>query len=51
MPYDPESYQLRNLIELAIGHLKEYRRVAMRFDKLDTSYLSIWPVHCAVASF
>jgi transposase len=37
--YDAELYKTRNLIERFIGHLKPYRRVFSRYDKLAVRYL------------
>ena len=36
--YDRELYKRRNEIERLFHHLKNFRRVATRYDKLDTSY-------------
>ena len=37
--YDKVLYKTRNLIERFIGHLKQYRRVSSRYDKLAVRYL------------
>ena len=37
--YDKELYKRRNLIERFFGGLKQYRRVATRYDKLSVRYL------------
>ena len=37
--YDEALYKTRNLIERFIGHLKPYRRVFSRYDKLAVRYL------------
>ena len=37
--YDKELYKRRNLIERFFGWLKQYRRVATRYDKLGVRYL------------
>jgi len=34
IPYDPEVYRQRNLIERMFGRLKDFRRIATRYDKL-----------------
>jgi transposase len=40
---DREVYRARNVVERAVGHLKEYRRIATRYEKLAQSYLAmIW---------
>lgn len=36
--YDKEVYKQRNQIERLFHHLKNFRRVATRYDKLDTSF-------------
>jgi len=38
--YDVDLYKERNLIERMYGKLKHFRRVATRYDKLASSYLS-----------
>lgn len=37
---EPFVYKRRNMVERAIGHLKENRALATRFDKLDVNYLA-----------
>jgi transposase len=37
-PFDPAAYRLRNLIERAFCRLKDWRRVATRYDKLAVNY-------------
>lgn len=36
--FDTELYRRRNVVERLIGRLKEYRRVATRYDKLAESF-------------
>ena len=36
--FDKEAYKQRNVVERLIGKLKEFRRVATRFDKLAESF-------------
>jgi putative transposase len=36
--FDQEIYKCRNLIERAFSHLKDWRRVATRYDKLARNY-------------
>ena len=36
--FDRESYRQRNHVERCLGHLKEYRWVATRYDKLAATY-------------
>src|ERR687893_986809 len=37
---DRDLYRERNVIERLVGRLKEYRRIATRYDKLAASYLA-----------
>ena len=39
--FDRKSYQRRNVIERCVGWLKEFRRVATRFEKLALNYLGM----------
>ena len=36
--FDKERYKRRNVVERLIGRLKEYRRIATRYDKLAESF-------------
>lgn len=38
--YDQDLYKERNLIERMFNKLKNFRRVATRYDKLDVAYIS-----------
>ena len=38
--FDTATYKLRNLIERAFAHLKDWRRVATRYDKLPRNFAS-----------
>jgi transposase len=38
--FDTQLYRQRNVIERSFGRIKECRRVATRYDKLDKVYLS-----------
>lgn len=38
IPHDPVAYRERNKIERMFGRLKDYRRVATRYDKLARNY-------------
>lgn len=40
-PYDEEAYKERNRVEPLINEVKQFRRVATRYDKLDMSFLAI----------
>ena len=37
-PFDEAAYKGRNVIERAFSHLKDWRRVATRYDKLARNY-------------
>ena len=37
-PFDPVAHRLRNLIERAFCRLKDWRRIATRYDKLASNY-------------
>jgi putative transposase len=37
-PFDAEAYKLRNLIERMFGRLKDWRRIATRYDKLAANF-------------
>ena len=38
--FDRATYKRRNLVERLVGKLKQFRRVATRYDKLDLHYLA-----------
>ncbi len=38
IPHDVEMYKWRHLIENCFQRLKEFRRIATRYDKTDTSF-------------
>lgn len=40
IPYDIEAYRDRNLIERAFCRLKDWRRIATRYDKLAINFAS-----------
>ena len=37
-PFDAEAYKLRNLIERMFCRLKDWRRIATRYDKLASNF-------------
>lgn len=39
--FDKEKYRSRNIVERAIGWIKEFRRVATRYDKIIENYLAM----------
>ena len=38
IPYDQEMYKWRHLVENFFQKIKEFRRIATRYDKTDTSF-------------
>lgn len=40
IPYDAVAYKQRNLIERMFGRIKDFRRVATRYDKLARNFLA-----------
>ena len=38
IPYDAEIYKWRHLVENFFQRIKEFRRIATRYDKTDTSF-------------
>ncbi len=47
LPFDAEMYKWRHLIENFFGKLREFKRIAMRSDKTDTSFKA--SIHLAAA--
>lgn len=39
-PFDRKAYRLRNIIERTFSRLKDFRRIATRYDKLARNFLS-----------
>ncbi len=39
--FDREKYRRRNVVERCIGWIKEFRRVATRYEKLAVNYLAM----------
>jgi transposase len=48
LPLDQEMYKWRHLIENFFCKLKEFKRIAMRADKTDTSFAAM--IHLAAAT-
>ena len=44
--YDKELYKLRSRVEMFFGKIKENRRLAVRYDKDDVTFLSFIAVAC-----
>jgi transposase len=40
IPYDAQAYRQRNLIERMFCRLKDFRRIATRYDKLARNFLA-----------
>ena len=40
IPHDPSAYRQRNLIERMFSRLKDFRRIATRYDKCANNFLS-----------
>ena len=40
-PFDKQAYRRRNVVERAVAKLKEFRRVATRYEKLASAYLAM----------
>jgi transposase len=49
LPLDRDSYRQRNVIERMFGRLKDFRRVATRYDKLAYNFLAGLCLAAAVA--
>ncbi len=39
-PFDRDAYRLRNVIERTFGRLKDWRRIATRYDKLARNFMA-----------
>lgn len=39
--FDPVAYRRRNAVERLVGRLKEFRRLATRYEKLAMNYLAV----------
>jgi len=40
IPHDENAYKKRNVVERCFGRLKDFRRIATRYDKLAQNFLS-----------
>ena len=47
-PMDEETYRDRNKIERFFGRLKQYRRLATRYEKTIVSFLAFWHIGAAL---
>ncbi|KXF88971.1 transposase [Phaeobacter inhibens] len=48
VPYDKRKYKRRNRIEIMVGRLKDWRRVATRYDRCPKVFLSAIALAAAV---
>lgn len=48
-PFDRDAYKRRNLVERAFCRLKDFRRVATRYDKLAATYAAAISLAAIVA--
>ena len=48
IPLDEDSYRDRNKIERFFGRMKQYRRLATRYDKTVVSFLAFWYIAAAL---
>ena len=47
LEYDREAYKRRNLIERCVNRLKQFRRIATRYEKTARAYLSMLSIAAA----
>jgi transposase len=50
IPYDKKTYRQRNRVERFFSKLKQFRRVATRYDKLDETFLGFIHLTAALIS-
>ena len=43
-PFDREVYKQRNLVERLINRLKQFRRLATRYEKRGANYRAMWVI-------
>ena len=48
LPMDAEPYRDRNKVERFFGRLKQYRRLATRYEKTVVSFLAFWHIYAAI---
>jgi len=48
LPMDENAYRDRNKVERFFGRLKQYRRLATRYDKTVVSFLAFWHIGAAL---
>jgi transposase len=47
-PYDRELYKERNLVERFFQKLKQFRRIATRYEKLKRNYQAMLDLVCSI---
>ena len=47
-PFDRKAYRMRNIIERTFSRLKDFRRIATRYDKLARNYMAALQLVSAV---
>ena len=50
-PFDAITYRRRNIIERTFCRLKDFRRLATRYDRLDETFVSTLCIAAALAYF
>jgi transposase len=50
-PFDPVTYRRRNVVERTFCRLKDFRRLATRYDRLDETFVSTLCIAAALAYF
>jgi transposase len=45
-PFSREIYRQRNIVERAINRLKQFRRIATRYEKLAANYTAMLTIAC-----
>ena len=43
-PFNKASYRNRNVVERLIGRMKQYRRLATRYEKRAANYRAMWTI-------
>jgi transposase len=46
--YDREAYKHRNLVERCVNRIKQFRRIATRYEKTARAYLSMLSIAAAM---
>jgi transposase len=47
-PFDRDLYRLRNRVERLINRLKQFRRLATRYDKRAENYRTMWLIAATI---